>query len=151
MSKVEAIVEEMAEPIVTELGMELVDTEFKKEGGNWYLRVFIDKPEGITHDDCQAVSQKLSDLLDEKDPIDQAYFLEVSSPGIERPLKKAEDFDKYIGTLVNISTFAPLNGEKSFQGKLEGMEEGNVVLMVNEKRVLIPYDKISSAKLALDF
>lgn len=151
MSKTESVVEEMARPVTDQLGLELVDVEFKKEGGNWFLRVFIDKPEGITHEDCQAVSEKISDLLDEKDPIEQNYFLEVSSPGIERPLKKVADFEKYRDSLVNISTFMPIEGQKTFQGKLQGVEEGSVVITVNQKRLLIPFDKISSARLAIEF
>ena len=151
MSKTEAMVQELAQPIVDELGLELVDVEFKKEGGNWYLRVFIDKAEGISHEDCQAVSQQLSNAIDEQDPIEQAYFLEVSSPGLERPLKKPEDFDKFRGAMVYITTYTPIDSCKTFQGKLEGLEEGNVILMVEEKRLLIPYEKVASARLAVEF
>lgn len=151
MSKTESLIEEMAAPVIANLGLELVDVEFKKEGGNWYLRIFIDKPDGITHEDCQTVSKQISSLIDEKDPIAQSYFLEVSSPGLERPLKKIEDFAKYVGSMVNISTFTSLDGQKSFQGKLAGVEEGNIVLTIKEKRLLIPFDKISSARLAIEF
>ena len=95
-------IEELIQPTVTEMGYELVDVEFVKEGPNWYLRIFIDKEGGVTIDDCEAVSKTLEKIFDEKDPIEQAYFLEISSPGIDRPLKKKEDFIKYNGEMVDV-------------------------------------------------
>ena len=105
-----AVVERLSAPVVEELGMELVDVEFVKEGGRWMLRVYIDKPGGIGLDDCERVSQSLDTMLDEKDPIPQTFYLEVSSPGIERPLKKLRDFQRFCGHRVNVSTYAPLEG-----------------------------------------
>ena len=103
--KVEDLVTELVLPIVEKNSFELVDVEFVKEGANWFLRVYIDKEGGITLDDCQIVSEELSVLLDEKDPINRRYFLEVSSPGIERPLKKDRDFERFKGSLVKVKTF----------------------------------------------
>lgn len=143
-------VTEAVQPIIEGLNLELVDVAYVKEGGNWYLRVFIDKPEGIEVDDCQIVSEKIDTLLDELDPIPQAYFLEVSSPGIERPLKKPQDFVRYIGQLVNITTFAPVNGAKSFTGKLIEYNEEGIHLEIKGKQVVLPQQQVATARLAVE-
>ena len=105
MSKITEQIEQIAQPIITELGLELVDVEFLKEGRDWFLRVFVDNPEApIDIEQCALVSEKLSGVLDELDPIEQNYFLEVSSPGAERPLKKEKDFEKAIGKFIYIKT-----------------------------------------------
>ena len=96
---------EIAEPIILEKGLELADLEFVKEGPNWYLRIYIDKQGGVTIEDCETISRILEKKLDEKDPIEQAYILEVSSPGIDRPLKKPEHFQKYIGEIIDIKLY----------------------------------------------
>ncbi len=144
-------VEELVKPIVDALDLELVDVEFVKEGSQWYLRVYIDKPGGVDIDDCQAVSERLDVLLDEKDPIPQSYILEVSSPGIERPLKKPEDYRRFAGSLVTVNTYAPIDGKKSFTGNLIGLHDDGVHLDVDGKRVVIPKDKISLTRLAVEF
>ena len=118
MSKVTEVVEELAEPIINELGLELVEIQFVKEGKNWFLRIYIDKESGVDIEDCGLVSERLSEKLDEIDAITQNYFLEVSSPGAERPLKKASDFEKAIGKNVFIKTYEPIDGEKGFEGTL---------------------------------
>ena len=118
MSKVIETVSQLVTPIVDEMGLELVDIEYVKEGKDWFLRVFIDKHAGIDIEECGLVSEKLSEKLDELDPITHNYFLEVSSPGAERPLKKKQDFEKAIGKNVYIKTYEPLNGEKKFEGIL---------------------------------
>ena len=116
-------IEELIQPTVTEMGYELVDVEFVKEGPNWYLRIFIDKEGGVTIDDCEAVSKTLEKIFDEKDPIEQAYFLEISSPGIDRPLKKKEDFIKYNGEMVDVKLYKPYEGSKEYTGKLVGYDK----------------------------
>ena len=108
--------EEYLTPIVEEYGFELVDVEYVKEGSNWYLRAFIDKPGGITINDLEGVSRKLSDLLDEEDFISDAYILEVSSPGLGRPLKKDRDFDRSIGEEIEVHLYRSLNGNKQYVG-----------------------------------
>lgn len=124
--RVEDIVTELAEPIVRQHSYELVDVEFIKEGANWYLRIYIDKPNGITIDDCQTVSEELGEKLDKVDPIEQSYFLEVSSPGLERPLKKERDFEKYKGETVEVKLFEAVDGKKIFEGELLGLIDNNV-------------------------
>ena len=120
--QIEDIAAELVKPIVNRLSYELVDVEFLKEGANWYLRVYIDKPDGIAIEDCQIVSEELSDRLDETDPIKQSYILEVSSPGLERPLKKDVDFERFRGEPVEVKLFQPVNGKKIFEGDLLGLE-----------------------------
>ena len=110
----------LLEPIVAEKKLELVDLEFVKEGANWYLRVYIDKEGGVSIDDCEAVSRELEAKLDTEDPIEQAYILEVSSPGIDRPLKKEADFEKFSGDIIDIKLYKALDGKKQYQGKLLG-------------------------------
>ena len=155
MSKVIDTVNQLVTPIVEEMGLELVDIEYVKEGKDWFLRVFIDKPAGIDIEECGLVSEKLSEKLDELDPITHNYFLEVSSPGAERPLKKKQDFEKTIGKNVFIKTFEPLNGEKQFEGVLVEFDGANVTVEIKIKTrktlVTIPYEKIANARLAVTF
>jgi len=150
-NKVAEQVEAAITPVVKEADLELVDVEYVKEGGNWYLRVFIDKLGGVDLDDCQMMSEKIDKILDELDPIPQAYFLEVSSPGIERPLKKPADFERFMGHLVNITTFAPINGSKSFTGNLTGYHQAGIEIEVKGKPVVIPHDQVANARLAVEF
>lgn len=153
MSKIADLVYEMVEPIAAEEQIELVDVEYVKEGGQFILRVYIDKEEGVTLDDCQEVSRKLSDLLDEKDPIQDAYMLEVSSPGIDRPLKKDQDFVRFAGHNVDISTYAPVYGKKKkFTAELVGLKDDQIVVKVDdEEEIEIPRDQVSQVRLAVEF
>jgi ribosome maturation factor RimP len=149
-NKLADIVEGLVAPVVEEMAMELVDVEYVKEGSQWYLRVFIDKTGGIFVDDCQAVSQKVSRLMDEKDPIPHAYILEVSSPGLDRPLKKSADYERFCGYEVVVTTYAPFNGKKSFSGRLDGLSEQGVIINVDGTEYVIPVDQVASARLAVD-
>ncbi len=156
MSKVPSLIEELAKPIVDELNLELVDIEFVKEGRNWFLRVYVDTPEGsIDIDQCAQVSERLSLLLDEKDPITQNYYLEVSSPGAERPLKKDADFEKAIGKFIYVKTYKPIKDMKEFQGYLTSYDEHTLVMEVRVKTrkitVTIEQEKVALARLAIDF
>ncbi|MFT8322331.1 MAG: ribosome maturation factor RimP [Bacillus sp. (in: firmicutes)] len=155
MSKVTELVEEMVQPILEDLHLELVDIEYVKEGPNWFLRVYIDKDAGVDIDECAAVSEKLSEKLDEVDPITENYFLEVSSPGAERPLKKDKDFEKAIGKNVFIKTYEPIDNEKTFEGTLTSFDGTSVSIEVKvktrKKTVQIPYDKVAKARLAVTF
>ncbi len=112
--KVVDIVQELVEKRVAESDIELVDVEFVKEGQHRYLRVYIDKLDGVSLDDCQALSVYLNEHMDSLDPIEENYFLEVSSPGIERPLKKDSDFERFTGRLVEIRLYYPLDGQKNY-------------------------------------
>ncbi len=120
--------EEILLPIMEEYGFELVDVEYVKEGSNWYLRAYIDKPGGINIDDCETVSRRLSDILDEKDYIDEAYILEVSSPGLGRPLKKEKDFKRSLGEEVEVRTYRMIDRQKEFTGILRGYDEKTVTI-----------------------
>jgi ribosome maturation factor RimP len=153
--KVTDIVEQLVTPILNEMKLELVDIEYVKEGSNWFLRLFIDSETGIDIEECGIVSERLSEQLDELDPIQHNYFLEVSSPGAERPLKKEEDFKKAIGKQVHIKTYEPINGEKIFEGELTDFD-GQIVLITimiktRKKQVEIPYNKVAKARLAVTF
>ena len=153
--KVTEIVEEMAAPILEELNLELVEVEYVKEGRNWFLRVYIDKENGVDIEECGIVSEKLSEKLDEKDPISNNYFLEVSSPGAERPLKKDSDFIKAVGKNVHIKTYEPIDNEKEFEGILKSFDGDTVVIEIKiktrKKELTIPYEKIAKARLAISF
>jgi ribosome maturation factor RimP len=155
MSKVTEVVEELTQPILQELELELVEIEFVKEGKNWFLRVYIDKENGVDIEDCGIVSERLSEKLDELDPITHNYFLEVSSPGAERPLKKAKDFEKAIGKNVFIKTYEPIDGEKGFEGTLLGYDGQTVKIEMKiktrKKVIEIPFEKVASARLAVIF
>lgn len=155
MSKVIDLVEKLAQPILQEMELELVDIEYVKEGKNWFLRVFIDKEQGVDIEDCGLVSEKLSVALDEVDPIPHNYFLEVSSPGAERPLKKEKDFLRAIGKHVHVRTYEPIDGEKIFEGKLLDYSEGTLTIEVRIKTRLktfvIPREKVAKARLAVTF
>lgn len=144
--------EELLEPIVTDLGFELVDVEYVKEGGTWYLRAYIDKPGGITVDDCEAVSRKFSDILDEKDYIPDSYVFEVSSPGLGRPLKKEKDFKRSLGEEVEIRTYRAIDRQKEFTGILKAYDE-NTVTIAYEDDTEQTFERadIALIRLALDF
>lgn len=155
MSKVTEVVEELVTPILNENELELVDIEYVKEGKNWFLRVYIDKDNGIDIEECGIVSERLSEKLDAIDPIPHNYFLEVSSPGAERPLKKEKDYQRAIGKNVFIKTYEPIDGEKAFEGVLTDYNGETVTvemkIKTRKKTVAIPFEKIASARLAVTF
>ena len=142
---------ELVEPQITEMGLELFDVEYVKEGAHWYLRLYIDKEGGVDIDDCAAVSQKVSELLDKGNIIPQTYMLEVSSPGIERPLRKKEDYEKYKGELVSVHTSKEFEGYSRFTGILKGLIEDKAVLEYNGKEISIPIELIERAHLTFEF
>lgn len=155
MSKVTEVVEELVAPIISELGLDLVEIEYVKEGKDWFLRVYIDKESGVDIEECGLVSERLSEKLDELDPIPHNYFLEVSSPGAERPLKKQKDFENAIGKNVFVKTYEPLDGEKTFEGIMIAFD-GSILTIemkvkTRKKMVEIPFQKIASARLAISF
>lgn len=134
-------------PVINDLGLELYDLELKQMKGKALLRVFIDREEGITIDDCERVSREIEALLDVEDPIPCAYVLEVSSPGLDRPLKSAGDFKRTIGESVRVVTQEPIDKQSFFIGKLTRAGEDDIVLLLPESReVRIPYAKISRAR-----
>lgn len=146
------VVSRLIENIIADLDIELVDVEYQKEAGQYILRIFIDKSTGVTLDDCQTVSRQLSRLLDEKDLITDAYILEVSSPGIDRPLKKPADFTRFAGSNVDLSTYTPVyQNMKKFTAELVGLEDDRVVLLIDGKQIEIPRDQIAKIRLAVEF
>ncbi|PYG88409.1 ribosome maturation factor RimP [Ruminiclostridium sufflavum DSM 19573] len=148
---IQQVITELAAPIAENLNYELVDVEFVKEGANWYLRIYIDKPGGIGIDDCQIVSEKISDILDKKDPIEQSYYLEVSSPGLERPLKTERDFIKYKGELVELKVFQPVDGKKIFEGELVGLIDNKIVINQEGNTIEFEKNKVAIVKRAVKF
>ena len=144
--------EEILNPMMEEHGFELVDVEYVKEAGNWYLRFYIDKEGGITVDDCEAVSRIFSDKLDELDFIEDAYIMEVSSPGLGRPLKKEKDYVRSMGKEVEIRTYRPINKEKEFYGILSAYDESSVTITTEEqKEQTFEKADIALIRLAFDF
>ena len=150
-NKVLDIVELLFKPLEGINGLELVDIEFVKEGESHYLRVFIDKPGGISLEDCKMVNEELSQGLDREDPIPQSYILEVSSPGLNRPLKKDKDFLRFTGREVKIKTYVPLGEQKVFKGILKGFNQGIVSVETEAGVKEIPLDKIAKANLVFEF
>lgn len=142
--------EELLRPIVQEAGVEIYDVEFVKEGSDFYLRVYIDKPEGVNINDCEAVSRALSDALDEKDFIIDAYILEVSSPGLGRTLKKDKHLERSIGEEVEIKTYKQIDKCKEFKGVLKAYDEKSVTIEA-EKELVFERTDIALIRLALDF
>jgi ribosome maturation factor RimP len=141
-------VEKLTAPVLAEHQAELVDLQFVHEHGSWVLRYFVDKEKGITLDDCAVLSEHLGRTLDAVDLIAQAYSLEVSSPGIYRPLRKESDFRKYVGQRVETSLYAPLNGRRNFKGTIECVESGVVVVKdVSAQLFSLPIESIAKANL----
>ncbi len=157
LSSVVETVTKVVTPILEEQNLELVDLEFVKEGKNWFLRVFIDKPNGIDIEECALVSEKLSDAMDEMnpDPIPQAYFLEVSSPGAERPLKKEADYENAVGEYIHISLYTMVEKEKQFNGTLKELTADELTLTVKIKTrvkdITFERKNIAKARLAIQF
>lgn len=140
------------EPITSAHQFEIVDVEYVKEAGNWYLRIYIDKPGGITIDDCEVVSRALSEQLDKKDFIEEAYILEVSSPGLGRPLKKEKDFVRSIGEEVEVRTFKPIQKQKEFYGILKAFDQEKITLELDDNsELVIERSDIALIRLAFDF
>ena len=141
-------VKSIAIPLFTELELELVDVEFRREAGGWILRVYLDKSGGVTLGDCQRVSEELSDLLDVENLINHPYTLEVSSPGLNRPLGREADFLRFAGQRARVTTSQAVAGQRRFLGVLKGYEDGRVVLEREDGTVVsIPYVLISKARL----
>ena len=139
-------------PLMEEYHFELVDVEYVKEAGNWYLRAYIDKEGGITVDDCEVVSRRLGEWLDEKDFIEDSYILEVSSPGLGRPLKKDKDFDRSIGGDVDIKLYKPMNKQKDYTGTLKAYDKNTVTVTVEDGTELVfNRPEIALIRLAFDF
>lgn len=148
----ESKTEELIQPILDRMGFELVDVEYVKEGQEFYLRAYIDKPGGITIDDCVAVSREMNELLDEKDYIDGTYTFEVSSPGLGRPLKKEKDYVRSMGKELEIRTYKAIDKQKEFYGILTAYDQDTVTIVTEDDETLV-FNKsdIALIRLAFDF
>ncbi len=155
MSSTIRILEELIEPIVKVNNLNFVDIEYIKEGNDWILRVFVENEEGdLTIDQLSNLSRLISQKLDEEDPIDKRYFLEVSSPGVERPLKSASDYERFKGENIKVSTYRKINNNKEFIGELIGIDENKVVtikLKDSEEEIKLKFADISKANLHEEF
>ena len=154
MSKGKAVenrTEELLAPIAEENGVEIYDVEYLKEGSDWYLRAYIDKPEGVNIQDCENVSRSLSDKLDEVDFIDDAYILEVSSPGLGRTLKKDKHLEKSLGEEVELRLYKPRDKQKEFTGILKSFDADSVIIETEEEEKVFARSEIALIRLAFDF
>ncbi|WP_084815748.1 ribosome maturation factor RimP [Halanaerobium saccharolyticum] len=152
LGKVAETVTDFVLPIAHSEDLNLIEVEFLKEGSDWILRIFLENKDGdLTIEECEKVSRALSMILDEEDPIDKSYILEVSSPGIERPLKTEEDFERFQGELIAVKTFKKINGEKEFIGTLKKFEEEKITLILkNDDEITIDYSLVARANLTFE-
>ena len=141
----------LIEPILDEMEIELVDIEYISEQGRWVLRIYVDNPGGITLDACSRVSREIGDLIEVKDIFHQGYVLEVSSPGLNRRLKKEKDFERAVGKNLKIRMVAPLEGQRNFRGRLQSFQDGILCLSVKDDLILLPYGDVEKANLVYDF
>lgn len=151
MAKVTEVVSTLAAPIAEGCGCSLWDVEYVREAGQWFLRVYIDKEGGVSINDCEAVSRPLSDALDEADPIEGSYVLEVSSAGADRPLKKPEHFAQFLGTEVEVRLYRALEGRKEYVGTLSGYENGDVTIETPAGPRTFPKKDVAQVRLTVHF
>ena len=151
MKKVTEIVAELAAPVAAEFGCELWDTEYVREAGQWFLRLYLDKDGGVDILDCENVSRRVSDLLDEADPIEGSYIFEVSSAGAERQLKRPSDFEKFLGSPVLLKTYQNRDGRKEFPGVLKEYDGGAVVLERGKQELRFEKNEVAMVRLRIVF
>ena len=151
MSKISERVYELAKPVVEEEGCSLWDVEYLREAGTWYLRVYIDKEDGVSIDDCERISRRLDPILDEADPVPESYVFEVGSAGADRELKRPSDFAQFLGAEIEVKLYKPLDGAKSFVGRLAGYEDGTVVLDWRGKELRFAPAQIAQVRLYVSF
>lgn len=149
MNKIVEIVTEIARPIVEQNGCELWDVEYVSEGGQWYLRIYIDKTDGVSIDDCERVSRAVDPILDEKDPITSSYIFEVSSAGLERTLKQPMHFQRCLGENVEVKLYKPLEGSKLYTGTLSSYDNGNITINSNGNMVTFTKEQVANVRLRL--
>lgn len=142
---------QFAEPIVRENGCSLWDVEYVREGGEWYLRLYIDKDGGVDINDCEAISRAVDPILDEKDPIPDSYHFEVCSAGLERPLKRPSDFETFMGADVLVKLYRPKNGVKELHGKLAGYDNGRVTIEQAGAAITLEKQEVALVRLYVDF
>ena len=151
MKKVTEIVAELAAPVAAEFGCELWDTEYVREAGQWFLRLYLDKDGGVDILDCEAISRRVSDLLDEADPIESSYVFEVGSAGLERQLKRPGDFARFMGSPVLVKTYQNRDGRKEFPGVLKEYDGGAVVLEMGKQELRFEKNEVAMVRLRIVF
>ncbi len=144
-------IESLVTPILQEMDLELVDVLYRREKGGWVLRLIIDRENGVTLDDCTAVSREVSQLLDIEDIIEQVYNLEVSSPGLDRPLKSIGDFQRFTGRKAKVTTREPIQGNQVFIGRINKVEDDLIILEVGQQELSIPFSEVARARLEVEF
>ena len=149
MSKITDRVWSLAEPVVKEQGCELWDVEYVKEAGGWYLRLYIDKASGVSINDCEAVSRAFDPILDEEDPIPTSYVFEVSSAGAERQLKRPQDFERFMGSFVEVKLYKPVDGNKVYTGNLSAYNDGDVEIEINGNTKSFEKAAVASVRLRI--
>ena len=147
----EQLTEQYVMPILNDMQFELIDLEYVKEGSDFYLRIYIDKPGGITINDCEAVSRLMNEILDREDYIEDAYIFEVSSPGLGRPIKKDRDFERNINKDIEFKTYQAIDGCKEFAGTLISYNKDNIEVLIDDRNIVIDRKQIAQIKEALDF
>ena len=151
MSKLTEKIAAIAAPVVEEEGCSLWDVEYVREAGTWYLRIFIDKEDGVSIDDCERISRRLDPILDEEDPIAESYVFEVSSAGADRELKRPGDFEMFLGSEVEVKLYQPVNGSKTFVGELLAYDDGAVVIRSGKREDRFEKNQIAKVKLYVSF
>lgn len=149
--KITEQVESFARPVVEELGCSLWDVEYVREGGEWFLRLYIDKEGGVDIEDCEKISRAVDPILDEKDPIPDSYHFEVCSAGLERTLKRPRDFEQFMGAAVLVKLYTPKNGSKEFPGILTGYEDGRVTVTVGKETYTFEKSEVAMVRLRVEF
>ena len=142
---------QFAEPLVQAQGCSLWDVEYVREGGEWFLRLYIDKDGGVDIDDCEAVSRAVDPVLDEKDPIPESYRFEVCSAGLERVLKRPSDFERFLGEPVLVKLYRPKDGRKEFPGVLKGYKDGDVTISVGGQEITFEKAEVALVRLRVEF
>lgn len=151
MSKITEIVSELAEPVVKACGCQLWDVEYIREAGTWFLRVYIDKEDGVSINDCEAVSQALDPILDEKDPIPGSYTFEVSSAGVERALRRPSDFERFMGSYISVKLYTAKNGSKEHVGYLASYSDGDVTIKYkNGAEAVFTKNEVAGVRLRIE-
>ncbi|NLH00402.1 MAG: ribosome maturation factor RimP [Clostridiales bacterium] len=150
MNKVVETVTEFARPIVEQNGCELWDVEYVSEGGQWYLRIYIDKSGGVSIDDCEKISRAVDPILDEKDPIENSYIFEVSSAGLERHLKRPAHFLRCMGENVEVRLYKPFEGSKIYIGTLSGYDNGDITIDCSGKAMFFKKEQVANVRLRMD-
>lgn len=149
--KVTDIISELAKPIVESRGCSLWDVEYVREGSDYFLRLYLDKEGGVDIDDCEAVSRAMDPILDEKDPISGSYIFEVCSAGLERPLKRAEDFEHFMGSPVTVKLYRPYNGLKEIPAVLRGYDDGRVTVEAGKETITFEKSQVALVRLRVEF